>query len=215
MRRKFFKGIRRDTFRLPLLMLLGVGAAQLEGSAPIVSENQLLVYENGQATNSQLRKANVLTNFIRDKFNISQAKASTIVTEAFRNGRKRSLQPELILAVIAVESTFKEKAVSSVGARGLMQVSPKAHPDKVKSIGGLRALYNPKKNISVGAHILAQYFDLSSGNLRRTLLRYNGSLKNSRCEFPEKVIQLYNQMRNTTKLNEQLRVAQLERSSAG
>jgi soluble lytic murein transglycosylase-like protein len=94
-----------------------------------------------------------------------------------------------------------------------MQVVPSAHPKKVKSIGGLRALYDPKKNISVGTHILAQYLNLSAGNLRRTLLRYNGSLGDPRSRYPEKVLRIYNQMKNTAKLSEQLRLAQLERSS--
>ncbi|NOT10946.1 MAG: lytic transglycosylase domain-containing protein [Methylococcaceae bacterium] len=218
MQTKILKRTYRDAFNIPLFLLAGAGITQLHQSTPIESADYLLVIdsaENGTAAaaSSQIQKVKVLTNFIQDKFNISQSKASTIVAEAFRNGIKRDLQPELILAVIAVESTFREKAVSSVGARGLMQVDPTAHPKKVKSIGGLRALYDPKKNISVGTHILAQYLNLSAGNLRRTLLRYNGSLGDSRSRYPEKVLRVYNQMRNTAKLGEQFRVAQLERSS--
>lgn len=215
MQAKILKRAYRDVFNIPLLLLIGAGLTQLQRAAPIESHEQPNVIDfpedNLFNTNSQKQKVRVLTNFIQDKFNIPQSKANTIVAEAFRNGLKRDLQPELILAVIAVESTFREKAVSSVGARGLMQVMPSAHPKKVKSIGGLRALYDPKKNISVGTHILAQYLDLSAGNIRRTLLRYNGSLRDSRSRYPEKVMSVYNQMRNTAKLNEQLRIAQLER----
>lgn len=215
MQAKILKHAYRDALNIPLLLLIGAGLTQLQRAAPIELHEQPnfidFPKDNFLTTNSQTQKARVLTNFIQDKFNIPQSKANTIVAEAFRNGLKRDLQPELILAVIAVESTFREKAVSSVGARGLMQVMPSAHPKKVKSIGGLRALYDPKKNISVGTHILAQYLDLSAGNIRRTLLRYNGSLRDSRSRYPEKVMSVYNQMRNTAKLNEQLRIAQLER----
>jgi len=215
MRTKILKRAYRDAFNIPLILLIGAGLTQLHRALPVVSPKQEqlddLSVDNDISANRQTQKARALTSFIQDKFNIPQSKASTIVAEAFRNGRKRDLQPELILAVIAVESTFKEKAVSPVGARGLMQVMPSAHPKKIKSIGGLRALYDPKKNISIGTHILAQYLDLSAGNLRRTLLRYNGSLRDPRSRYPEKVLRVYNQMKNTAKLNEQLRIAQLER----
>jgi soluble lytic murein transglycosylase-like protein len=217
MKTKILKRAYRGAFNIPLILLIGAGFTQLQRASPITSPEQsevdYLSLGNRYTTNNQTQKAKVLASFIQDKFNIPQSKASTIVAEAFRNGRKRDLQPELILAVIAVESTFKEKAVSPVGARGLMQVMPSAHPKKVRSIGGLRALYDPKKNISVGTHILAQYLDLSAGNLRRTLLRYNGSLRDSRSRYPEKVLRVYNQMRNTANLNEQLRIAQIERSA--
>jgi soluble lytic murein transglycosylase-like protein len=112
-----------------------------------------------------------------------------------------------------VESRFKEKAVSPVGAQGLMQVMASAHPKKIKSIGGTRALYDPKKNISVGSNILAQYKDLSKGNIRRTLLRYNGSLGNTRSLYPDKVFRIYKQMKTTARLNDQLQVAQLQSNS--
>ena len=219
MRTKIMKRVYRGAVNIPLILLIGAGMTQAQRALPTTTTNQLKAPKSDDASlashypiNTQTQKAKVLASFIHDKFNIPPSKASTIVAEAFRNGRKRDLQPELILAVIAVESTFKEKAVSPVGARGLMQVMPSAHPKKVRSIGGSRALYDPKKNISVGAHILAQYLDLSSGNLRRTLLRYNGSLKNSRSHYPERVLRIYHQMKTTTHLNEQLKIAEMERS---
>ncbi|NJM10718.1 MAG: lytic transglycosylase domain-containing protein [Synechococcaceae cyanobacterium SM1_2_3] len=54
------------------------------------------------------------------------------MAEAFSNGRTHQVEPELILAIIAVESTFKEQAVSREGARGLMQVLPRSHPQKCR-----------------------------------------------------------------------------------
>ena len=137
-----------------------------------------------------------------------------IVSEAFQNGLKQGLQPELILAVIAVESNFKEKAVSPAGARGLMQVLASAHPKKVKKLGGLPALYDPRKNIKLGTHILAQYKDVSNGNIRRTLLRYNGSLGKSKSRYPDKVMHVYKQMKSTARLTEQLQLAQLNRNNS-
>ena len=92
-------------------------------------------------------KIHRLVKYIKDKYQVAEQKADAIVTEAVRNAVKQDVEPELILAVIAVESTFKEKAVSRAGARGLMQVMPRHHPKKIKEIGGTRALFDAKKNI--------------------------------------------------------------------
>ncbi|MGR8940647.1 MAG: lytic transglycosylase domain-containing protein [Gammaproteobacteria bacterium] len=158
-------------------------------------------------------KIKALAGFIKERFKVSENKAAFIVAEAFRNGLKQGLQPELILAVIAVESRFKEKAVSPVGARGLMQILARAHPKKIKKIGGLHALHDPRKNISLGTHILAQYKDVSNGNIRRTLLRYNGSLGRPNSRYPDKVMRVYKQMKSTARLTEQVHIAKAERST--
>lgn len=139
-------------------------------------------------------KIDKLSNYIEKKYRISPRKANTIVAEAIRNGKEHNLDPELILAIIAVESTFRERAVSRVGARGLMQVMPKYHPKKVREIGGANALFDPKKNIYTGSKILVSYLAKSRGNLRRALLRYNGSL-GRKSRYPDRVLQEYNRLK--------------------
>lgn len=215
MRTKFLlKRAYHDTVTIPLLLLIGAGFSHPTRFPPSALKTDHSEFREipPQETPSNERsfKVKSLSSFIQHRFKISETKASLIVEEAFRNGMKKNLQPELILAIIAVESNFKEKAVSPVGARGLMQVLASAHPKKIKSIGGTKGLYDPKKNISIGSNILAQYKDLSKGNIRRTLLRYNGSLGNTRSHYPDKVFRIYKQMKNTTRLNEQLQVAQLQ-----
>jgi soluble lytic murein transglycosylase-like protein len=215
MRTKFLlKRAYTDTVTIPLLLLMSAGFAHPTRGLPpsFKSEQSELLELPASETDEddhESFKVKTLTNFIHHHFKVSENKASMIVEEAFRNGVKQGVQPELILAIIAVESHFKEKAISPVGARGLMQVLASAHPKKVKRIGGKRNLYDPKKNISVGSHIFAQYKDLSKGNIRRALLRYNGSLGNRRSRYPDKVFRVYKQMKNTTRLNSQLKVAQL------
>lgn len=202
-----------DTVTIPLLLLISAGFTQHVRIPP-----SSLIADHARSreippitpvANEDTYKIKALANYIQQRFKVSETKASVIVDEAFSSGVKQGLQPELILAIIAVESSFKEKAVSPVGARGLMQVLASAHPKKIKSIGGKKALYDPKKNIKIGSHILAQYKDLSKGNIRRTLLRYNGSLGNAKSHYPDKVFRIYKQMKNTARLNEQLQVAQL------
>jgi len=150
-------------------------------------------------------KAKAIVYYIVDEYKVPEAKAKFIVNEAIKHGTNTGISPELVLAVIGVESSFKEKAVSSHGARGLMQVLASSHKEKVKSIGGVRSLYNPSKNILLGCNILAEYKDASDGNLRRTLLRYNGSLGNRRSKYPDKVMA---ELRDIKRASTQLALAQ-------
>ena len=89
--------------------------------------------------------------------------------EAVRAG----IQPELVLAVIQVESNFDRFAISPAGARGLMQVMPFwikeiGHPDD--------NLFIPRTNLRYGCIILKYYMDMEHNNLNTALARYNGSL---------------------------------------
>ena len=149
------------------------------------------------AASAQQRKIARLSGHIQNRYRIPDHKAQQIVAAAIRSGETHQVEPELILAIIAVESTFKERAVSRVGARGLMQVMPGSHSGKIREIGGRHALFDPAKNIHTGSRILADYLDDHSGNLRRALLSYNGSL-GMRSSFPEKVLRIYRDLRRVT-----------------
>lgn len=142
-------------------------------------------------------KASNLARHLQDKYKLSETKASQIVQEAIVNGDRHQLEPELILAVIAVESMFRERAVSRVGARGLMQVMPRVHRDKLRHIGGTRALFDPAKNIHTGSQILVGYLNNHAGNLRRALLNYNGSL-GMRSSYADRVMKIYSDFQKVT-----------------
>jgi soluble lytic murein transglycosylase-like protein len=102
----------------------------------------------------------------------------TVHYEATRAG----LDPELVLGLIEVESGFKKYAVSSVGARGYMQVMP----FWVKHIGaGDQNLFHLRTNLRYGCTILRYYLDIEKGDLYRALGRYNGSL--GRPKYPNLV----------------------------
>lgn len=147
---------------------------------------------------AQQRKMARLSGHIQDRYQIPDRKAQQIVAAAMRSGETHRVEPELILAIIAVESMFQERAVSRVGARGLMQVMPGSHSGKVREIGGKRALFDPAKNIHTGAQILADYLGDQSGDLRRALLRYNGSLHLRRSVYPDKVMRVYRDLQQAT-----------------
>lgn len=102
----------------------------------------------------------------------------TVHYEATRAG----LEPELVLGLIEVESSFKKYAISRAGARGYMQVMP----FWVKEIGAPEHnLFHLRINLRYGCTILRHYLDMEKGNLFRALGRYNGSL--GRSEYPNLV----------------------------
>jgi soluble lytic murein transglycosylase-like protein len=150
------------------------------------------------AISAQQRKITRLSGHIQSRYQIPDHKAQQIVAAAIRSGETHQVEPELILAIIAVESMFKERAISRMGARGLMQVMPGFHSRKIREIGGSQALFDPAKNIHTGARILADYLDNQSGNLRRALLSYNGSLNLRRSAYPEKVMRVYRDLQQVT-----------------
>ena len=92
-------------------------------------------------------------------------------------------RPQLVLAVIDVESSFNPFAVSSAGAVGMMQVMP-FWPREL----GLttRDLLDVEMNIRMGSSILAYYLESERGDYRRALARYNGSL--GRRTYPDLVL---------------------------
>jgi soluble lytic murein transglycosylase-like protein len=103
----------------------------------------------------------------------------TVHYEAKRAG----LDPQLVLAVIQVESAFRKYAVSTAGARGFMQVMP----FWVNLIGGSGDnLFHLRTNLRYGCVILRHYLDIENGDLFRALGRYNGSL--GRPEYPNLVL---------------------------
>jgi soluble lytic murein transglycosylase-like protein len=106
-----------------------------------------------------------------------------ILTLVHLEASRVELPPELVLAVIEVESNFDRYAVSVAGALGLMQIMPFWK----KEIGrpGDNLLHT-STNLRYGCTILRFYYDKENGDLRRALGRYNGSL--GKRKYPNKVI---------------------------
>jgi len=97
----------------------------------------------------------------------------TILKTVHYEAQRAELDPELVLAVIDVESRYDRFAISSAGAQGLMQIMPFwlneiGRPDD--------NLFVISTNIRLGCTILKYYLNMEKGNLARALARYNGSL---------------------------------------
>lgn len=83
------------------------------------------------------------------------------------------LSPQLVLALIQVESNFRRFALSSAGAEGLMQIMPFWRHEIGRPGDNL---FNRTTNLRYGCTILAYYLKREHGDLARALARYNGSL---------------------------------------
>jgi len=82
--------------------------------------------------------------------------------------RRHGLPPELVLAVVAVESGFRPEAVSPKGAQGLMQLMPRT----AASLGVADA-FDPEQNLDAGVRHLEALVRLYGGDLQRALAAYN------------------------------------------
>jgi soluble lytic murein transglycosylase-like protein len=95
-----------------------------------------------------------------------------LLRHAHYEATRAGLSPELVLAVIDIESAFDPYAISPVGARGLMQVMP----FWLKEIGRPGdSLFRMQTNLRYGCTILKHYLDKEKGNLNLALRRYNGT----------------------------------------
>jgi soluble lytic murein transglycosylase-like protein len=97
--------------------------------------------------------------------------------------RRSGLDVSLVLGLIQVESNFRKFAVSSAGARGLMQVMP--FWTRVIGDGDPATLFRMQTNLRFGCVILRHYLDRERGDLFLTLGRYNGS--RGRAPYPDAV----------------------------
>ena len=87
--------------------------------------------------------------------------------------RRAGLDVSLVLGLIQVESAFRKFAISSVGARGYMQIMP--FWTRVIGDGDPAKLFHMQTNLRFGCVILRHYLERERGDMFMTLGRYNGS----------------------------------------
>ncbi len=123
---------------------------------------------------------------LQKKIPVADARVS-FLKSVHREALRAGLRPELVLAVIETESNFDRFAISSAGARGLMQIMPFwleqiGRPDD--------NLFDIDTNLRYGCTILRYYLNEEKGDRRRALARYNGSP--GRNHYPARVFELWN-----------------------
>ncbi len=148
------------------------------------------------ANPQQLPRAQAsLATWIARRYKVAPEPVAALVQEAWSIGRRAGLDPTLILAIMAVESSFNPFAQSTMGAQGLMQVMTQVHDDKYQAFGGTRAAFDPITNLRVGAQVLKECIE-RAGGLQEGLRHYVGAaLLSSDGGYADKVLAEQTHMR--------------------
>jgi hypothetical protein len=151
---------------------------------PSIEQNPL---KNNSLSGRNLKKMGSV-----EKLHNSAKRQQTILTDqglieqnVQKAAAKYNLPPQLINGVIRAESNFKVRAVSSAGARGLMQLMPATAKEL-----GVENPFDIEQNIDGGAKYLRKMLDRFGGNVRKALAAYNagpGTVEkyNGRVPYPE------------------------------
>ena len=132
----------------------------------------LIVLSLGLAQSAMAETSDQISAYLTQKFGVAKEKAEQISVAVTSAASKYSLPPALLLAIISIESRFKEKAKGAHGATGLMQVVPSAHKGLLKNVSDLT---EPDTNIEVGSAILYGYVRSAGGDVSAALKNYGGS----------------------------------------
>jgi soluble lytic murein transglycosylase-like protein len=128
-----------------------------------------------------------LVEHLSRRFFIAAGATERMVAAAHRAAHEVGLDPLLVLAVISIESRFNPIAESVMGAKGLMQIIPKYHLDKLRAAGGEDVVFDPESNIHIGARILQEYVH-RTGTLEAGLQFYNGAWRDNSAQYAHKVM---------------------------
>ena len=120
------------------------------------------------------RQQAAVAHWLSRRYKVAPEPVSRLVQEAWAVGHRMALDPTLILAIMAVESSFNPFAQSAVGAQGLMQVMTRVHNDKYAAFGGTHAAFDPVSNLRVGVQVLKECI-ARAGSLEAGLRFYVGA----------------------------------------
>lgn len=139
-----------------------------QGDAPAFN----LPHARSEAALAQQR----LATHIAERYRVDHVQAASVVALAFEVADELTIDPLLILAVIAVESSFDAAAQSPRGAQGLMQIRTHLHAALFEAFGGPEAAFEPHANIRVGAELLRGFLS-REGSVEAALKLYVGAAR--------------------------------------
>jgi len=166
-----------------------IHAAQAAGMALGKMKVEAVPHQQTVAATADARpdpQQRAVADHLARRFRVAVDATAALVSEAYAAGSATGLDPLLILAVIAVESSFNPIAESDFGAKGLMQVVPRFHLDKLAAHGGENAVLHPGTNILVGAQILRDYIR-RTGTVEEGLQVYAGAAEDPAQGYAQKV----------------------------
>lgn len=129
-----------------------------------------------------------VTYWLSRKYNVAPEPLSVLVAEAYQLGERTQIAPTLILAIMAMESNFNPYAQSAVGGQGLMQIQPHQQSDKLDSLGGAMATFDPLSNLRLGVRVLHE-LAIEKGSVQAGLAAYAASTQSRESNYLERVLQ--------------------------
>jgi soluble lytic murein transglycosylase-like protein len=120
----------------------------------VIGEPEAIARATAADPSELTREQASVARWLSRRYRVAPEPVSRLVKEAWDIGRQARLDPTLILAIMAIESSFNPFAQSSVGAQGLMQVMTRVHDDKYQAFGGVHAAFDPVSNLRVGVQVL-------------------------------------------------------------
>ncbi len=143
----------------------------------LADNNTQITEENTRIENQKIQNLVFVLNDIYKNNNFTEFELKQITKLILNNSKKYKLEPELILAIISVESSFNRHAVSPVGALGLMQLMPGTYIEVAKHLGldykKKDNIYEITNNINSGTYYLAKLNKKYKNNIRLAILAYN------------------------------------------
>jgi hypothetical protein len=109
------------------------------------------------------REQAAVAAWLSKRYRVAMEPVSRLVHESWSLGSRSKLEPTVILAVVAMESSFNPFAQSPMGAQGLMQVMTRVHDDKYQAFGGAHAAFDPVTNLRVGVQVLRDCVSRNGG----------------------------------------------------
>lgn len=141
------------------------------------------------STQREAARHQLLADFLAKRYRVSREAVERFIGLAYVAGQMTKLDPLLILSVMAVESSFNPIAESVMGAKGLMQVIPQYHQDKLRSAQGVELnVLDPETNILVGAKVLREYASRTGNDLAAALGLYGGTGPDPESSYATRVL---------------------------
>lgn len=180
------------------ILLLGGHYARGQAAVEQPSAEMLVASEVGQVALDEPQLSDEMQkvrDWVARRYRVSSEALEPAFVEAELSAREAALDPLLIVAMMAVESSFNPAAKSHAGALGLMQVIPRWHMDKIGPDNDYTALFDPRINVQVGTLVLVEGMQ-RYGSLEAALQYYNGARHDPEMRYTKRVMSVKRQLQD-------------------
>lgn len=166
-----------------------VAPAALVGEAENVSLGTGLKASRGSYGLQLSAEMERVRDWVAQRYRVSSVALEPVLATAEATAREAGLDPLLIVAMMAIESSFNPMAESHAGAQGLMQVIPRWHMDKIGEDAPEDALFDPVFNVQIGTQVLVEGLQ-RYGTLQAALQYYGGARNDPEARYARRVMSM-------------------------